>query len=212
MGQRRVHGEFTSPSDLINMWRALAFFVAVAIVQVHGGDVDRDSIDSYDVNEPAYDVHTPSYGSYSAPSGYYSYPAPSGYSGYSAPSGYSGGSGYGYSDLIYSGYGSPNGGFLQSGNIAPTSVYKSVAYGGGYGSGRHGYSAPSSYSGGSGYGYSDLIYSGYGGHVDNAYGSPNGGFLQSGNLVPTSVYKGVAYGGGYGGGHGGYSYPGYGGY
>merc|ERR1711970_1005699 len=200
-----------NPSDLISMWRALALFVAVATVQVHGGDVDRDSIDSYDVNEPAYDVHhTPSYGSYSgysAPSGYVgegygSYPAPSGYSGYSAPSGYSGGSGYGYSDLI------------QSGNIAPTSVYKSVAYGGGYGSsyggsGRHGYSAPSSYSGGSGYGYSDLIYSGYGGHVDNAYGSPNGGFLQSGNLVPTSVYKSVAYGGGYGGGHGGYSYPGY---
>merc|ERR1712168_1299538 len=141
-----------SPSDLISMWRVLAFFVAVATVQVHGGDVDRDSIDSYDVNEPAYDVHTPSYGSYSAPSGY---------SGYSAPSSYSGGSGYGYSDLIYSGYGghvnnaygSPNGGFLQSGNIVPTSVYKSVAYGGGYGSsyggsGRHGYSAPSSYSGG----------------------------------------------------------------
>merc|ERR1712183_671351 len=75
-----------SPSDLINMWRALALLVAVAIVQVHGGDVDRDSIDSYDVNEPAYDVHTPSYGSYSAPSGYYSYSAPSGYSGYSAPS------------------------------------------------------------------------------------------------------------------------------
>merc|ERR1711970_1439647 len=186
MGQRRVHGEFTSPSGLINMWKALALFVAVALVQVHGGDVDKDSIDSYDVNEPAYDVHhTPSYGSYSgysAPSGYVgegygSYPAPSGYSGYSAPSGYSGGSGYGYSDLIYSGYGghvnnaygSPNGGFLQSGNIAPTSVYKSVAYGGGYGS---------SY-GGSGYGYSDLIYSGYGGHVDNAYGSPYGGFLQS---------------------------------
>merc|ERR1739845_321530 len=82
--------------------------------------------------------------------------------------------------------------------------------------GRHGYSAPSSYSGGSGYGYSDLIYSGYGGHVDNAYGSPNGGFLQSGNIAPTSVYKSVAYGGGggYGGGHGhggsgrhGYSAP-----
>merc|ERR1739845_247959 len=194
-------------------WKALALFVAVATVQVHGGDVDKDSIDSYDVNEPAYDVHTPSYGSYSgyggysepsgyggysAPSGYGGYSAPSGYSGYSessgygsysAPSGYSGGSGYGYSDLIYSGYGghvnnaygSPDGGFLHSGNIAPTSVYKSVAYGGGYGSsyggsGRHGYSAPSSYSGGSGYGYSDLIYSGYGGHVDNAYGSPDGGF------------------------------------
>merc|ERR1711971_316429 len=165
-------GVHINPSDLINMWRVLALFVAVATVQVHGGDLDKDSIDSYDVNEPAYDVHhTPSYGSYSAPSGYYSYSAPSGYSGYSAPSGYSGGSGYGYSDLIYSGYGghvnnaygSPNGGFLQSGNIVPTSVYKSVAYGGGYGSsyggsGRHGYSAPSSYSGGSGYGYSDLIY------------------------------------------------------
>merc|ERR1739845_339189 len=176
-------------------WKALALFVAVATVQVHGGDVDKDSIDSYDVNEPAYDVHTPSYGSYSgyggysAPSGYEGYSAPSGHGSYSAPSGYSGGSGYGYSDLIYSGYGghvnnaygSPNGGFLRSGNIAPTSVYKSVAYGGGYGSsyggsGRHGYSAPSSYSGGSGYGYSDLIYSGYGGHVDNAYGSPDGGF------------------------------------
>merc|ERR1711970_1188146 len=147
---------FTIPSGLINMWKALALLVAVATVQVHGGDLDKDSIDSYDVNEPAYDVHhTPSYGSYSAPSGYYSYSAPSVYSGYSAPSGYSGGSGYGYSDLIYSGYG---------------------------------------------------------GHVDNAYGSPNGGFLQSGNLVPTSVYKSVAYGGGYGGGYGGYSYPGYGGY
>merc|ERR1711971_329925 len=127
-------GVHINPSDLINMWRVLALFVAVATVQVHGGDLDKDSIDSYDVNEPAYDVHhTPSYGSYSAPSGYYSYSAPSGYSGYSAPSGYSGGSGYGYSDLIH------------SGNIVPTSVYKSVAYGGGYGSsyggsGRHGYS------------------------------------------------------------------------
>merc|ERR1712212_283592 len=159
-----------SSSVLIDMWKALALWVAVATVQVYGGDLDKDSIDSYDVNEPAYDVHTPSYGSYSgyggysAPSGYGSYPAPSGYSGYSAPSGYSG------------------------------------------------YSAPSGYSGGSGYGYSDLIYSGYGGHVNNAYGSPNDGFLQSGNLAPTSVYKSVAYGGGYGGGYGGYSYPGYGGY
>ena len=61
----------------------------------------------------------------------------------------------------------------------------------------------SGYSGGSGYGYSDLIYSGYGGHVNNAYGSPNGGFLQSGNIAPTSVYKSVAYGGGYGGSSGG---------
>merc|ERR1712212_99089 len=128
-----------SSSVLIDMWKALALFVAVATVQVYGGDLDKDSIDSYDVNEPAYDVHTPSYGSYS---GYGGYSAPSGYGSYSAPSGYSGGSGYGYSDLIYSGYGghvnnaygSPNGGFLQSGNIAPTSVYKSVAYGGGYGS------------------------------------------------------------------------------
>merc|ERR1711970_874950 len=99
---------FTIPSGLINMWKALALFVAVALVQVHGGDLDKDSIDSYDVNEPAYDVHhTPSYGSYS---GYGDYSAPSGYVGegygsYSAPSGYSGGSGYGYSDLIYSGYG-----------------------------------------------------------------------------------------------------------
>merc|ERR1711942_184769 len=97
----------------------LALFVAVATVQVHGGDVDKDSIDNYDVNEPAYDLHTPSYGSYS---GYGGYSAPSGYGGYSAPSGYDG-----YSDLIYSGYGghvnnaygSPSGGFLQSGNIAP---------------------------------------------------------------------------------------------
>merc|ERR1739849_74689 len=116
-------------------WKALALFVAVATVQVHGGDVDKDSIDSYDVNEPAYDLHTPSYGSYS---GYGGYSAPSRYGGYSAPSSYSGGSGYGYSDLIYSGYGghvnnaygSPDGGFRHSGNIAPTSVYKSVAYGG----------------------------------------------------------------------------------
>merc|ERR1719186_1350782 len=108
------------------MWRALALFVAVATVQVHGGDVDRDSIDSYDVNEPAYDVHTPSYGSYS------------GYGGYSAPSGYVG-EGYGSYPALF---------------------------------GYSGYSAPSGYSGGSGYGYSDLIYSGYGGHVNNAYGSP----------------------------------------
>merc|ERR1712002_1391349 len=165
------------PSDLINMWRALALFVAVATVQVHGGDVDKDSIDNYDVNEPAYDLHTPSYGSYS---GYGGYSAPSGYGGYSAPSGYEG-----YS--APSGYGS-----------------YSAPYGG--------YSAPSGYSGGSGYGYSDLIYSGYGGHVNNAYGSPNGGFLQSGNIAPTSVYKSVAYGGGYGSSYGGYgsSHGGYG--